>query len=188
VFELSPEVGGGFAETLLYSFTNTNGDGAHPLANLVFDGAGNLYGTTVEGGIVGDCSWRGLPSCGTIFELSPSGGGHWNENVLYAFAGFDKDGGNPVAGLAVDAAGNLYGTTAHGGAVNSKQYPNGFGTVFELSPATGGGWTENVLHNFGLGLDGSLPQAGLLLDASGNLYGTTTGGFATGSVVFEITP
>lgn len=188
VFELSPRAGGSFAETVLYSFTNANGDGAHPLANLVFDGDGNFYGTTVEGGIVGDCSWAGLPSCGTVFELSPTGGGHWGERVLYAFTGFDKDGGSPVAGLVLDSEGNLYGTTAHGGNVNINQYPKGFGTVFEVFPTIGGGWTETVLHNFGQGLDGSLPQAGLLLDPSGNLYGTSTGGATTGSVVFEITP
>jgi uncharacterized repeat protein (TIGR03803 family) len=188
VFKLSPGVGGAWNETVLYSFTNANGDGAHPLASLIFDGAGNLYGTTVEGGVAGDCAWDGLSTCGTVFELSPSSGGTWKENVLYAFEGFKTDGSNPATELVFDAAGNLYGTTAHGGNVRDSLYSSGDGTVFELSPTTGGEWAETVLHNFGQGSDGTLPQAGLFLDGSGNLYGTTAGVAATGSVVFEVTP
>src|SRR5581483_3699775 len=113
--------------------------------------AGNLYGTATAGGTYGK---------GVVFELSPSGGG-WTEHVLYTFQG-GNDGGQPVAGLIFDNAGNLYGATASWGS-------GGGGTVFKLSP-TGGAWTYSVLTSL-TGGDG--PVASLTLDRSGNLYGTT---------------
>ncbi len=171
VFELTPQAGGGWTEQVLHSFNFNGTDGYYPQASLIFDGAGNLYGTTLEGGIYG---------VGTVFELTPQAGGGWTENVLHSFNG--TDGYNPYAGLIFDAAGNLYGTTYWGGTYD-------FGTVFELTPQAGGGWIDKVLHSFSMPTDGYHPQAGLIFDAAGNLYGTTSEGGTHGSgTVFEITP
>jgi len=188
VFELSPASGSSWNETLLYSFTNANGDGAFPYATLIFDGAGNLYGTTSQGGVTGKCQEGKNATCGTVFELSPSGTGTWTEKILYAFKGLKGDGGDPLAGLVMDGSGNLYGTTNVGGNASNSQYDFGFGTVFELSPSNGGEWAESVLHDFQLGSDGGFPQSGLLLDGSGNLFGATAGDAYTGSVVYQIIP
>ena len=162
-------------EKVLYSFTEGT-DGAYPIAPLIFDASGNLYGTTLNGGANGD---------GTVFELSPVNGG-WTENVLYSFCSVSgcADGAAPYSGLALDAEGNLYGTTQDGG---SGAACNGHcGTVFELSPAGGGTWTETILYNFQGGSDGSYPRAGVIFDASGNIYGTTMeGGAANRGTVFE---
>jgi uncharacterized repeat protein (TIGR03803 family) len=159
------------SETVLYSFGNGT-DGAYPIAGLIFDTAGNLYGTTLFGGSYGN---------GTVFELTPQAGGGWTENVLYSF-GNGADAANPQAGLVFDAAGNLYGTTYSGGSY-------GNGTVFELTTKAGGGWTEQVIYSFGNGTDGAGPSAGLIFDAAGNLYGTTFyGGTYGGGTVFELTP
>ena len=160
----------GWTETILYSF-NGGSDGAHPgYGNLVFDQAGNLYGTT-SGGAYGQ---------GTVFKLTPSDGG-WTESVIYSFRGF-PDGGTPYAGVILDKAGNLYGTTSAGGEGNN-------GTVFELTPS-GSGWIEIVLHAFQDASQGTVPYGGLIFDAAGNLYGTTQlgglGGYS-GSV-FELSP
>jgi len=164
-FELSPRQGGGWTETLLHNFGNpSTNDGYIPYTGLIFDSAGNLYGTTSGGGIHGG---------GTAFELSPRGGGSWTETVLHNFGG-GTDGAYLLAGLAMDTAGNLYGTTDSGGIHSNCS--GGCGTAFELSPRQGGGWTERVLHNFGSGADGNEPAAGLVLDSAGNLYGTTEGG------------
>jgi uncharacterized repeat protein (TIGR03803 family) len=161
-------------ETVLYSFAG-GFDGAFPYAGLVRDVAGNLYGTTVYGGIS-----RACPSgCGVVFKLDPTG----KETVLHSFAG-GADGGNPLAGLVRDTAGNLYGTTSYGGDLSGC---GGFGcgVVFKLDP-TG---TETVLYSFTGGPDGGHPWAGLVLDAAGNLYGTTYYGGASGQgVVFQLTP
>lgn len=106
------------------------------------------------------------------------------EKVLYRFKG-GSDGSAPSAGLIADSAGNLYGTTANGGAASCQ---GGCGTVFELSPAAGGRWTETVLYRFTGGSDGAIPQTGLTFDAAGNLYGTTIHGGALGDgVVFQLT-
>jgi uncharacterized repeat protein (TIGR03803 family) len=145
-------------EQLLYSFLNSSNDGHNPKGGLSFDAVGNLYGTTYGGGST---------TRGTVFELSPQSDGSWAETVLYIFHSNDPDGGNPIAGVISDAAGNLYGTTS-GGRSTTR------GTVFELSPQSGGGWTETVLHRFkGYPLDGGRPAAGLVFDTTGNLYGTT---------------
>jgi uncharacterized repeat protein (TIGR03803 family) len=173
VFELSPTEGGGWTETVLHSFGNGT-DGIVPYANLVFDTAGNLYGTTQYGGTYGG---------GTVFELSPTAGGGRTEQVLYSFNCTGPDGCWPEASLIFDAVGNLYGTTSYGG----TYFP--FGTAFELTPAAGGGWTEQVLHSFGSGIDGAYPHARLIFDAVGNLYGTTGGGGLWGyGTVFELAP
>jgi len=171
-FELSPNAGGGWTEKILHSFGNGT-DGGNLYAGLIFDASGNLYGTTYAGGAYG---------AGTVFELSPRTGGGWAEKILHNF-GNGTDGANPCASLIFDAAGNLYGTTYQGGAYTS-------GTVFEMSPKAGGGWTEKTLHSFGKGTDGAKPFYGLIFDASGNLYGTTNlGGLYTYyGVAFELMP
>jgi len=163
--------------TNLYSFTGGSDGGQPYLGDLVFDSAGNIYGTTSAGGGQG-CFGFG---CGVVFKLSHSGGG-WTETVLYTFSGND-DGANPFNGVTFDRAGNLYGTTTQNG-----RY--GYGTVYELSP-TGSGWTQSTLYNFTGGLDGGNPIGGVAIDAAGNLYGTTEdGGNAPGlgGTVWELTP
>jgi uncharacterized repeat protein (TIGR03803 family) len=145
---------------------------------VIFDSAGNLYGTTLQGGGP-NC---GGPGCGTVFKLAKSSSG-WTETILHTFLGNNSDGINPEGNLIFDANGNLYGTTFGGGTSQD-------GTVFELSP-TGSGWTETVVHSFS-GVDGKNPSAGLTMGNDGNLYGTTTaGGSGTstngGGVVFELT-
>jgi uncharacterized repeat protein (TIGR03803 family) len=168
VFELSPGAGGAWTETVLYNFCSADNctDGRMPLAGLIFDAAGNLYGTTAAGGSYNNCGYN-YEGCGTVFQLTPSANGTWTEKVLHSF-GNGTDGQNPYASLIFDA-GNLYGTTLHGGA-------HGVGTVFELSPGAGGAWTENVLRSFGTGKDGYGPYGSLVLDAAGSLYGTTSEG------------
>jgi uncharacterized repeat protein (TIGR03803 family) len=163
VFEMSP-LGGNWTLNTLYTFQDY-GDGSYPVANLVFDTLGNLYGTTAQGG-------KGY---GTVFELSPNGSGGWHKSEIYQFQG-GTDGANPISSLVIDGAGNLYGTTLLGGL--------GLGTVFELTPVAGG-WTETVLHRFGIFTG---PEGGLVFDAKGNLYGTADGGGPSGcGAVFEMT-
>ncbi len=172
VFELTPAGGGTWTEKVLYSF-HGGADGSSPRAGLIFDAAGNLYGTTYNGG---------TNFAGTVFELTPAGGGTWTEKVLLSF-GNDVDGSNPQGELIFDGAGNLYATTKNGGG------PNDAGTVFELTPAGGGTWTEKVLYSFSGGADGSDPFGGLIFDAAGNLYGTTyQGGSSRVGTAFELTP
>jgi uncharacterized repeat protein (TIGR03803 family) len=167
IFELTLS-GGAWKETILHSFTGN--DGSNPYGSLIFDKAGNLYGTTLFGGENGD---------GVVFELKPSQGG-WAETVLHSFAG--SDGLNPNPSLTFDRAGNLYGTTNSGGA-------SGLGTVFELM-RSGGTWTEHVLYSFTTVFpDGTVPGAGVIFDSAGNLYGTTSqGGSSNGGTVFELMP
>jgi uncharacterized repeat protein (TIGR03803 family) len=155
-------------KTVLYAFSG-GADGANPrYGNLIFDKAANIYGTTAAGG----------SGSGVVYEMTPSGGG-WTEQPIYTFSGLD--GAQPFAGVIFDNAGNLYGTTAQGGAY-------GYGTVYELSPA-GNGWTEKVLYSFQNGSDGSYLIGGLIIDQAGNLYGATdNGGSGGGGTVFELTP
>ncbi len=174
VFEIA-HAGGTWTENVLHSFkAQSTTDGYQPSGGLIFDAAGNLYGTTGSGGTFG---------FGTIFELARNAGGTWTEQLLYSFNNANGDGVGPFAGLTFDAHGNLYGTTSGGGA-------GGRGTVFELQPAVGGGWTETVLHSFSNdGTDGTTPYAGVILDAAGNLYGTTSaGGTYNHGTVYEVTP
>jgi uncharacterized repeat protein (TIGR03803 family) len=163
-----------WTETPLYKFTGYS-DGSNPYGGaLVFDQAGSLYGTTYAGG-GGSCP----NGCGVVFKLTPSGGG-WTESVIYTFLG-GTDGASPWAGITLDQAGNLYGTTSAGGA-----YSNG--TAYELSPS-GSGWTKKTLHSFQTLQDGGSPYAGLIFDHAGNLYGATQfGGSGGGGTVFELTP
>ena len=159
VFKITPAG----TETILYSFTGGS-DGGNPEAGLLMDSGGNLYGTTQQGGSSND---------GTVFKLTPAG----NKTILHSFAG-GADGSGPLAALIMDGGGNLYGTTTVGGSSNN-------GTVFKLTPAG----NETILHSFAGGADGSGPRAGLIMDSSGNLYGTTyQGGSSNNGTVFKITP
>lgn len=168
-------------ETVFYSFDNRNApeDGYQPSGNLISDSAGNLYGTTQDGGSDG--------LYGTVYQITPSG----KETVLYSFYG-DNDGENPYAGVVRDAAGNLYGTTQEGG--NKGPCYNGFfysgcGTVFKISP-TG---QETILLVFNAA-NGESPYGSLLLDSKGNLWGTAAGGGSQEcaqdgcGVVFKLSP
>ena len=184
VFRLMPQSQGEWSETVLYSFAGGT-DGGGPIAGLVFDNAGNLYGATSTYGLSGCEQLGGEPGCGTIFELSPDAG-IWKETILHAFGGTYSDGAGPEGALVFDTAGNLYGTTKFGG-----NNPNQFGTVFEVSPSGGGQWTETVLYNFTDSTDGANPVGGLVFDPSGNLYGATLLGGAPGcgcGVIFELSP
>ena len=176
IFQLSPNSGGGWTETVLYSFgPYGHYDGYGPHSSLIFDAGGNLYGTTYGGGVPSPiCS-----SCGTVFQLTPSSQGQWAESILFSFGGFD--GAYPVSGLTLDQAGALYGTT-HAGGLPPCGQPS-CGVVFKLAPDAGR-WTETVLHSFTAGNDGNAPWAGVVFDDRNNLYGTTS---ATYGTVFEVT-
>lgn len=170
VFEMTPESGGTWSEKVLYSFNAGPGDGSQPRGSLIFDAAGNLYGATDSGG---------TGNFGTLYELSPAAGG-WTEKVLHSFTRPD-DGIVPVDSPVFDPVGNLYAVTSSGGAEDD-------GAVIRLKPTPGGGWIESIVHSFERGeSDGNTPEAGLLVDAGGNLFGTTSGGGADDyGAVFEI--
>jgi hypothetical protein len=200
VFELIQTSQGTWTEKVLHSFVGNTTDGATPLGNLAMDKAGNLYGTTVQGGTGTSCGyfWGG---CGVVFELKPSASGEWSEQILHNFDyGDGSDGYNPYAGVVLDAAGNLYGTTFFGGngpCVYFFTYGVGCGTAFELSPSEDGTWTENVVLNL-QGTDGAFPTAGLAIDTTSDLYGAAVYGGTTTScygyneigcgTVFALTP
>jgi len=174
------EISAAGAETVVHAFAR-QGDGAYPSAGLVADNAANLYGTTISGG-AGDYKGCGKNGCGTVFKLAPDG----TETVLYSFKGrFNGDGGAPYAGLIADGAGNLYGTTLFGGNNNCQ---SGCGTVFKVAPDG----TETVLYAFQGGNDGAYPEAGLIADEAGNLYGTTSGNHFGNTIgpgtIFRISP
>ena len=176
VYELSPNPDGSWTETVLYEFSGT--DGANPFGPLLFDAAGNLYGTTSAGG--GSTS-RCKFGCGTVFQLSKGSGGTWTENILHNFTVNQKDGTFPYGALIADKSGNLYGTTNGGGAGNN-------GIVFELLRSQGP-WREKLLHSFNATGDGIYPVPGLAFDSVGNLYGMTqSGGALSQGAVFQLTP
>ena len=157
-----------WTETLLYEFQGPP-DGALPHGNVAFDAAGNLYGTTFEGGA----------GYGIVFELTPSGSG-WTENILYSFT-TESGGTYPEAGVVVDSAGNVYG-------VGTRNGQHGQGSVYKLS-RSGSGWTLNTIYSFLGGSDGAGPVGGLVLDEAGNLYGSTAaGGVGNGGTVFQLSP
>jgi hypothetical protein len=177
-FELSPpqSPGGAWTEAVLHTFEENGTDGAYPGSSLVFDGNGNLYGAASGGASNSNCN---NSNCGVIFELSPAAGGSWTESIIYSFE--NGDGYRPEGPLTFDSSGNLYGVDEAG--------PNDSdGTVFQLVPPLGGGpWTENTLYIFA-GLPGGIePNGGLLLDASGNLFGTTrSGGTNDDGIAYEL--
>jgi uncharacterized repeat protein (TIGR03803 family) len=173
VFRLHPTTGG-WAETVLHRFTGT--DGGTSFAGLVQDSKGNFYGATSVGGSAGR---------GTVFKLTHTSTG-WKEIVLHSFTG-GADGAEPMmfqTALTLDALGNIYGSAYSGGSSTVNA-----GVIFELIPQTSGAWTEKILHTFQSGADGSEPLTGVILDKSGNVYGTTLkGGTQLGSgVVFKLT-
>ena len=231
VYKLTPS-GGSWTESVLYNFTGYQygDDGANPVGGLIFDSAGNLYGTNSN---YGNCGF------GTLFKLTPSGGG-WTETLLHDFCGggdggkpgasliadasgnfygatpgaypgygtirgsafmftpsgaggtykllytFAEYGGGPAGQLVMDGAGNLYGTTITGG--NSGCGAYGCGTIFKLTPS-GGSWTYTELYDFSGGSDGGNPYSNLVMDGSGNFYGTASmGGQYGNGVIFEFTP
>ena len=181
VYQLSAGATGTWSKSILYTFQCAP-DGQQPESNLVFDRSGSLYGTTSIGG-GGTCP--GNYGCGTVFKLTPTSGS-WKEQVLYSFKG-TTDGGQPgTSGVALDRGGNLYGTTEFGGDFSSCGY--GCGVVFELSPSSGGQWTENVLYAFSGGTDGSIPYTTPTRSQSGLLYGVTlAGGSSCGcGTVFQL--
>ena len=157
-----------WTEQTLYTFQGGN-DGGYPWGGVIFDSAGNLYGTTA-----------GLnQQPGTVFELSPQGDGTWRETVLHTF---NAGGIGPKTNLAMDSAGNLYGTTQGLGGGDQ------FGSVFKLTNANGA-WTFSWVYHFTNGADGSYPVGGVTVDAAGNLYGTCVSGGADGyGTAWEITP
>jgi uncharacterized repeat protein (TIGR03803 family) len=175
VFQLTPPAtqGGAWTEATLHTFVDSDGDG--PLDTLVFDQAGNLYGTTVIGGASG---------VGTVFQLAPPAilGGTWTLIPIHDFT-CGSDGCYPWAGLIMDANGALYGTTQFGG------LPSNGGTVFKLTPPAvqAGAWTETVLHSF-TSSSAMLSAAGLTFGAGGTLFGTTIGSSMHAGIVFELLP
>ena len=175
-FELSPQADGTWTEKVLHTFCSFNhcSDGAQPSGGLVFDEHGNLYGAT------------GF-NCGVVFRLKPRPDGTWSEKVLHKFQ-MEKDGCGPTGNLALDAKGNVYGTTVNGN-------PYLYGIAFELSPTSRSPWKENAIYQFDW-QTGAGPMGGLAIDSSGNLYGTTSLGGTINcppqhqacGVVFELSP
>ena len=161
-------------ETVLHNFGSNPADGVDPMAGVIGDSDGNLYGTTTSGGTAGQ---------GVVYKLDPAiqSPGGWLETVLYTFTG-GTDGGDPVAGVTRDSEGNLYGTTYAGGDLACGFNGSACGTVFKLDP-TG---TETVLHRFTGGADGSYPAAGVIRDSAGNLYGTASQGGPDYGVVYKL--
>ena len=153
VVKLAPNPDGSWTESVLYTFTGGE-DGGNPWSTLLFDAAGNLYGTTMYGGAYGN---------GAVFELSPTPDGSWTEGVLHSFIG--ADGAQPSGALTFDTAGNLYGTAENGGAYDH-------GALYTLTPNLDGTWTQQVLHSFTGGKDGARPSrnGALIFDAAGNLW------------------
>jgi uncharacterized repeat protein (TIGR03803 family) len=188
VYRLSPMAGGEYQETIIHSFNkfvHRNKDGCNPESYLISDAAGNLYGTTNEGGGGGKNGTFCDNGCGTVFKLTPEKHGKYKESVIHSFHGTkgNTDGQNPVGGLVFDSAGNLWGSTPVGGV-------GGFGTVFELTPNSDGTYTESTLYSFTGDSTGFNPNTNLVIDQAGNLYGTTVnGGLDHGDgVVFKVTP
>jgi hypothetical protein len=174
VFELVKSSDGSYSQAkILHSFIGGT-DGSTPYAQLIMDSNGNLFGTTIAGG--------GNNNAGTVFELVKSGDGSYSQaTILYSFTG-GADGNHPFAGLVMDSGGNLFGTTLSAGS-------GGEGTVFELVKSGDGSYARaTILHSFGGGMDGARPYAGLAMDGSGNLFGTTSsgGGSSNWGTVFEL--
>jgi hypothetical protein len=183
VFRLTPAPSESWQQTILYSFSGSDGSG--PVGNLAFDFSGNLYGVTVGGGDFTQCQNSG---CGFVFELSPASAG-WTLTREFGFNG-TTSGANPLAGVALGGSGHVFGSTYWGGDVHCTTggTPRGCGLAFELSP-TLTSWTEKILHVFGTGNDGINPGSSLVLDRKGHLYGTTVfGGGPAFGIAFEIAP
>lgn len=175
VFELS-RTNGKWAETVLYNFCSAAScvDGQNPNGGLILDSAGNLYGTTINGG-------SGSQPYGTVFEVSPpAAGGEWTEKVLYSFCsvGICTDGAMPMSGVTMDAEGNLFGTTTQGGSSVNGIVIGTSGLVYELTPGSAG-WTQTILYDFcpaqgAYCSDGTGPVGVVTFGPGGDLYGTTS--------------
>jgi uncharacterized repeat protein (TIGR03803 family) len=187
VFKLTRNSKGGVTYSVIHSFVGFASDGGNPFGAPIVDTAGNVYGTTTDGGKAG---------CGVVYRLSPTATGKYQETILHSFNRFAKpndDGCNPESYLVSDAAGNLYGTTnkGGGGGENGTFCSNGCGSVFKLAPNGDGTYTENVIHSFpGTkgNTDGQNPVGGLVFDSAGNLWGSTQAGGNGNGTVFELTP
>jgi len=177
VFKLTPTSTGGYTEKVIYSFGGTKaGEGRHPFAGVIVDKAGNLYGTTSEGGRTNSTACA--PTCGTVYELVPSSGGY-TEKQLYLFSGVG-DGSAPFGGVIFDSSGNLYGSTENGG-------NHGAGTAFKLTPGANGTWSYTPLYAF-VGGRFCGPYGSLALDGAGNLNGTTFCSGGSAGNIFKLTP
>jgi uncharacterized repeat protein (TIGR03803 family) len=172
IYELTPQSSGAWVYKTLLTFDYSNG--ASPQTNLLIDSSGNVYGTAAEGGAASD---------GIAFKLSQATKGQWSETILTNFNALASPYiGYPLGNIAFDSAGNIYGSTFEGGSDSD-------GTVFELSPVGNGTWEQILLHSFAGGSDGSEPWGGVVVDSSGNVYGTTiSGGVAGYGTVWEVTP
>jgi uncharacterized repeat protein (TIGR03803 family) len=169
VFQLTPRPTGEWDFRVIYSFQGQP-DAGFPYGGLLFDSAGNLYGTTY---------YDGANDLGSVYQLTPSVSGEWAEKVLYSFKS-NGDGNSSISNLVLDTAGNLYGTTSEGG--------NGSGTIFALSQR-GGGWVEKVLHSFTGSPDGAFPYTGMVPGLAGEFYGATVHGGANGDgAIYKFTP
>jgi uncharacterized repeat protein (TIGR03803 family) len=183
VFKLTPDGKGNWNESTVYAFQGTDGGG--PMGSVAFDFSGDLYGTA---------SYGGANKSGTVFKLTLGKNGQWTEEILHSFSYGTMDGDDPTYGVVFDVSGNIYGTTQFGGMGGGYQ---GWGTAFRLTPAGGGKWKETILHSFDRDkFAGGFVTSGLLLDSSGNLYGTadwggrydcTLGGGLGCGVVFRLT-
>jgi len=172
-FQMTPNPDGSWKYHVIHRFANFKGDGQYPYGGLTVDAKGNVFGTTTEGGKFGN---------GTVFQFTPTTGGHWKQTVLYDFPNIYL-GGAPGSNLLFDQAGNLYGTAGGG----NLSCPQTCGVIFKLTPRAGGKWTYSLAHKFD-GTDGDSPN-GLTMDGAGNLYGTTSsGGNYNYGVAFELTP
>jgi uncharacterized repeat protein (TIGR03803 family) len=208
VYSLKPRAKVPWTETIIYNFptaiascnVGTHPNGQAPQGELAIDSAGALYGATMTGGLVTDCSTK-IGNMGTVFRLAPpaTAGNPWAETVLYAFSGVNSgDGSSPLSGPVMDSAGALYGTTNGGGTASCLIGGAGCGIVYKLTPAGGGAYSETVLHAFlatngGTTQDGAFPSGRPLLVGT-RLFGVTPQGGSTkcGSegcgVIFELRP
>jgi len=187
VWKLSPTSQGPWTFTLLHQFS-LPGDGNGPTTGVVLDEHGNIYGTTKQGG-TGQSPECFNSGCGTVFELTPGQDGQYTETILYNFQGSVVGDGSAPRGVILDAQGNLYGVTQTGGFGYQQSIcdADGCGTVYELSPTSGGQWKETQLYVFQGGDDGSWPMSSLTRDAEGNFYGTTySGGLKNYGTIFKL--
>ena len=190
--ELSPG-SNGWGYTPLYNFCGQYGcpDGVAPPAPPIWDGKGNLFGTTTDGGNAQSPCYTG-EGCGVIFEMTPNEGGTWTYQVLHRFASSSTDGQGPFAGLVMDKAGNFYGSTGLGGRYGHRDGGYGNGTIFKFA-FTNGRWKETALYEFPNCDDGCEPYGAMVFDKAGNLYGAANGGLPACAgydcgVVFRLSP